>query len=244
MTGSFEAYSVNKKLTDEQADQLLKRLVDDASFDDAAVEEIANSPQLWWGVQRTIKADERSASVAGAVSHKRWLLFAAPLGVAVLSMIFFSLRAVEKPAQRVSMTPTQMSTETGSIGSEDRSAGNRSAETPPVRSITAARTSADLVRRSVADKERLGPRQPQNRPRQLQSRTNAAKPESAEVKSEFIALSYARNPDSGQIVRVKVPSSMMVSLGLVASVERPNSLINAEILVGDDGMTHAIRFIR
>ena len=41
-----------------------------------------------------------------------------------------------------------------------------------------------------------------------------------EIKTEFIALSYARDPESGQIVRVKVPSSMMVSLGLVASVQK------------------------
>ena len=65
-----------------------------------------------------------------------------------------------------------------------------------------------------------------------------------EIKSDFIALSYARNPESGQIVRVKVPSSMMVTLGLVSSVEKPANLVDAEVVVGDDGMTHAIRFIR
>jgi hypothetical protein len=82
-------------------------------------------------------------------------------------------------------------------------------------------------------------------PQPLRKMTSAvARPRPTEVKSEFIALSYARNPESGQVVRVKVPSSMMVSLGLVASVEKPNSLVNAELLVGDDGMTHAIRFIR
>ena len=65
-----------------------------------------------------------------------------------------------------------------------------------------------------------------------------------EIKSEFIALSYARDPESGQIVRVKVPNSMKVTLGLVASVENPTQLTDAELLVGDDGLTRAIRFIR
>jgi hypothetical protein len=65
-----------------------------------------------------------------------------------------------------------------------------------------------------------------------------------EVKTDFIALSYARDPDSGQIVRVRVPSSMMVSLGLVTSVKQPAELVDAEVLVGDDGLTRAIRFIR
>jgi hypothetical protein len=75
-------------------------------------------------------------------------------------------------------------------------------------------------------------------------RTGAAvAKKSAEIKTDFIALSYARNPDSGQIVRVRVPSSMMVTLGLVATVEKPSNLVDAEVLVGDDGLTRAIRFI-
>jgi hypothetical protein len=64
-----------------------------------------------------------------------------------------------------------------------------------------------------------------------------------EIKSDFIALSYARDAESGQIVRVKVPSSMMVTLGLVATVEKPSALVDAEVIVGDDGLTRAIRFI-
>jgi len=67
---------------------------------------------------------------------------------------------------------------------------------------------------------------------------------SEEIKSEFIALTYTGNPESGQLVRVKVPSSMMVTLGLVSAVQRPTSMIDAGVVVGDDGMTHAIRFIR
>jgi hypothetical protein len=72
-------------------------------------------------------------------------------------------------------------------------------------------------------------------------RTVAAK---EEIKSEFITLSYARDPESGQIVRVKVPRSMMVTVGLVASVDKPTTLVDAEVLLGDDGLTRAIRFIR
>jgi len=80
------------------------------------------------------------------------------------------------------------------------------------------------------------------RKRVTKSLTAAVK--KTEIKTEFIALSYGRNPESGQIVRVKVPSSMMVTVGLVPSVQKPTSMIDAEVVVGDDGMTHAIRFIR
>ena len=76
------------------------------------------------------------------------------------------------------------------------------------------------------------------------ARPLTAAAEKTEIKTEFIALSYGRNPESGQIVRVRVPSSMMVTVGLVPSVQKPTSMIDAEVVVGDDGMTHAIRFIR
>ena len=54
--------------------------------------------------------------------------------------------------------------------------------------------------------------------------------EKADIKSEFIALTYARNPESGQLVRVRVPSEMMVTLGLVNSVEKPTSMVDAEVV--------------
>ena len=65
-----------------------------------------------------------------------------------------------------------------------------------------------------------------------------------ETKTDFIALSYAAETDSGQIVRVKVPSSMMVSLGVKTTVEKESELVSAEVVIGDDGMARAIRFIR
>ena len=72
----------------------------------------------------------------------------------------------------------------------------------------------------------------------------ASSEKKTEVKTDFIALTYARDPESGQIVRVKVPSSMMVSLGVVSSVNKPGDMVDAEVVVGDDGLTRAIRFIR
>jgi len=45
-------------------------------------------------------------------------------------------------------------------------------------------------------------------------------------------------------VRVKVPSSMMVSLGVATTVEKESELVSAEVVIGDDGLARAIRFIR
>ena len=65
-----------------------------------------------------------------------------------------------------------------------------------------------------------------------------------ETKTDFIALSYAANTDSGQIVRVKVPRSMMVSLGVTTNTEKSSELVTAEVILGDDGAARAIRFVQ
>lgn len=224
--------------TDQKMDQVLKKLVDDAAFDDAGLDEIADSPQLWWGVQRKIKADVKPFSEWNVGLLGRWLILGAPLTIAALFLfVFLAPKPIEQPVEHVSATPTQPLIEIVNTGPEDKSIENPSSKIPAAKPDERSKGSLNHVKKAIVEKK-------SPRSQQLKSKTILAKPEPVEVRSEFIALSYARNPDSGQIVRVKVPSSMMVSLGLVSSVEKPSSLVNAEILVGDDGMTHAIRFIR
>ena len=228
---------MNKNFTDGQIDQLLQKMVNDAAFADTKVDEIANSPQLWWGVQRKIKAGEKSASNAGSGFFRRWLLLGAPLTVAAsLLVAYFAFQPAEI-VDPVSVTTPQISNETVTTGSEKESVEDVSPAITAAKPVTTAMKRTNLVKKTIAEKDNPGRQK-------FKSTATVVKSESVEVKSEFIALSYARKPDSGQIVRVKVPSSMMVSLGLVASVEKPTNLVNAEILIGDDGMTHAIRFIR
>lgn len=45
---------MNKQFSDEQLDQMMRTMMSDAALDDAAVNEIADSPTMWWAVQRQI----------------------------------------------------------------------------------------------------------------------------------------------------------------------------------------------
>jgi hypothetical protein len=45
-------------------------------------------------------------------------------------------------------------------------------------------------------------------------------------------------------VRVEVPRATLLSLGLPLNLERGDSHVKADLLVGDDGMTRAIRLVR
>jgi hypothetical protein len=68
-----------------------------------------------------------------------------------------------------------------------------------------------------------------------------------EIATDFIPLSYmnaANLQDGGQIVRVQLPRSALASFGLPANMDRYNERVKADVLVGVDGLAHAIRFVQ
>jgi hypothetical protein len=64
------------------------------------------------------------------------------------------------------------------------------------------------------------------------------------VATPFIQLDDAPGePAAQQLVRVKLPRSALPSFGLPTNVERMHEPVDAEVLVGGDGLPRAIRFI-
>jgi hypothetical protein len=50
--------------------------------------------------------------------------------------------------------------------------------------------------------------------------------------------------DGGQVVRVELPRSALMSFGLPMNMDRANERIKADVVVGNDGLARAIRFVR
>jgi len=225
---------MKREISDEQFDSLMRVIVTDAAADDALIDEVAGSPAVWWGIQRQInQQNEAGGALSSFLGLWRLLAIGLPVAAVILVASFFILRPArnsvdlagnQRPAIVQNVQPpitdgieqATVVPKTG-IGSEPAALRSKKSKT----------TSATLA--ALA------------KPSNTTSATVTKK--ATEIKTEFIALSYARNPESGQIVRIKVPSSMMVTLGLVATVEKLSALVDAEVIVGDDGLTRAIRFI-
>jgi hypothetical protein len=221
---------MKKQFSDNEIDDLMRNLVRDAGAGDETVNDIAGSPTLWWGVQRRIatQKDAVGSPWPPVTIFRRWLMIGVPVAAAILLAV-----------AAIMMRPAEQQSGTGVV----RSPGNMNEIIPTPVAPTepgAAIIGSALRRPNIAHGSKPNTRA-QRKPQQ---RVEISNPKPDEVRSEFIALSYAGSPESGQMVRVKVPRSMMVTLGLVAAVEKPNSLVDADVVVGDDGMTHAIRFIR
>ena len=231
---------MKKQLSEKQLDDLMISLIGDASADDAMVNEIADSPTMWWGVQRNINQQKETARSPWPPVGKlwRWLMIGVPAFAAAAVLVSFLLlresETATHQADNVALSVNYEIVNPANIETADdkpsvavNTAIQQKQLKPPTDTEGPAR-SAVIVKRTKASTPAI---------------RQTAKNKVTEIKSDFIALSYARNPDSGQIIRVRVPSSMMVTLGLVSSVEKPSSLVDAEVLVGDDGLTRSIRFI-
>lgn len=70
---------------------------------------------------------------------------------------------------------------------------------------------------------------------------------SPEIATAFLPLVEAESLagiESGHIMRVEMPREALVSFGLPMNQERAGELVKADVLLGDDGVARAIRFVR
>ena len=68
-----------------------------------------------------------------------------------------------------------------------------------------------------------------------------------EIATRFLPITLVgglEQMDGGQLVRVEMPRSALVSFGLPMNIERANERIKADVLIGNDGVARAIRFVR
>jgi hypothetical protein len=75
----------------------------------------------------------------------------------------------------------------------------------------------------------------------------AADARAQEVATDFIPLVHAGpypQAEEGHLVRVELPRSALASFGLPVNAEAPGGRVKADVLMGQDGIARAIRFVR
>ena len=68
----------------------------------------------------------------------------------------------------------------------------------------------------------------------------------SEVATDFLPLPYSHVPmNMGSAVRIEVPATALASFGLAPLDSRkPDGTVQADVLIGEDGLARAIRFVR
>ena len=71
------------------------------------------------------------------------------------------------------------------------------------------------------------------------------KPQPREVVTEFYPLIEDAPPfEGGELLRVSLPASALRGVGLPVSEDRLTETVQADVLVGQEGLARAIRFVR
>jgi len=74
-----------------------------------------------------------------------------------------------------------------------------------------------------------------------------AEAKDSEDTTDFILLRYGddyKPMENGELIRVQMPSSALIALGLPVNVENADKPVKADLLIGEDGLARAIRFVR
>lgn len=111
---------------------------------------------------------------------------------------------------------------------------------PPVVAVAPPLAPAPVVTAQRAPR-RLRPR------RVVRAAAPAQKPRKQEIATRYYPLRYidgAADLDSGAVVRMQLPRTMLVSFGLPIDEDRASEPVQADVVLDQTGLARAIRFVR
>lgn len=93
--------------------------------------------------------------------------------------------------------------------------------------------------RKPAPPVRVAQRKPLRRPKTTMALENR------EVMTDFIPVVYDPDPiEHGRLVRVRLPRAALIAFGLPVNEQLAEEPIKADVLLGEDGLARAVRFVK
>jgi hypothetical protein len=179
----------------------------------------------------------------------RWAMTAAAAILILLAVVTLRLLNAQSPVNTPPNTPSPIADDKGTKDSAPQKPTPEKTGSPQNYQTAIV---ADNPKQEGPNKNAVQPtgvrRAAQNRqPRMVEPTTKAASQVAQnEVVTDYIPLTYLSDStmfDSGLVVRVQVSRSTLLSMGLPMNVESSSELVKADVVVGDDGVARAIRFV-
>lgn len=221
-----------KTLDNKRLDELGKVLVKADALSGAELDRIAGNPELLGAVLKRIELDAARPRTRPSISRAGLAALGACaviIGVVVSSFVVFD----NDPgliSQRYIPVPSRPAPKTSDIKQFDEPDHVADTKLPAVE--------------TVIKPERISDRPTAARP----NRQRQPVAQQARYESEFYALSFAGDPNEaergGRIVRVDIPRSTLFAMGVDIPLENETDTVKADLLVGNDGVTRAIRVVK
>lgn len=227
---------VSEEGPEQEMDEFCREVVRVARANDYEVNAAANAPFLYARIRARINAEPDSRGVALAEKTARqwnlrrwlgpWRWVAAGAALALLLLAggrWMRSSSSEERVAKTDSTPKVVVAPTPSPVAIDTATA-----TAPAPQALKEKPAAK-VRRVIPAKS---------------VRVEAAE-EEIEIATDYLPLTYVANSEeqSGQVMRVEMPRSAMLALGLPVEDEPTGERVKADVIVGDDGLALAIRFV-
>ncbi len=216
-----------RKLENKKVDEIGKALVKASAMPAREIDVIVADRALFDSVRKRIASNTEVAK-----TPRSWVLpslkavSASVVLMAIVSALFVFRSNTDEVAERRVPQP----------------------QAPPAKRFT----EPDRVVNNMGD---LPAPMPVSRPEKISSRTitkvNRPKQPAAQNAGsggDFYALSYAGDPNEtergGRIVRVDIPRTTLFAMGIDVPLENEVDTVKADLLVGNDGVTRAIRVVK
>ena len=228
-----------RNLDNTELDLIGRKLIEGGSVPSADIDRIVSNPDLFSLINSKIAAEGKGYK-ANAASG--WFLFirrnsAVFAGVAVMLIAVIAAANLLRP---------------------NRSPGPVQADIKEVQNLA---ETPDTARPDLPPQEQAGrnrsPGRAQNNDFQFEKAVvkqnvrpveqKPRKPSSIEPQAEFYAISSSGGADEtgdGQIIRVDMPRSSLLALGINVPLENDSEIVKADLLVGANGVARAIRVIK
>jgi hypothetical protein len=179
----------------------------------------------------------------------RWAIGLAAAAVTLLFVAFAAIRlqpSRQSPPQLVSARnpqPLKINAEVSAPALPSTGLGARAlANVPPSPQFASLQTSGRR-RSSLENINRAGNSIKSPQPVNALASNSTA----GDIATDFIPLTYGASQgamDGGHVVRVELPRTALAQFGLPVNAERTGEPVTADVLLGDDGLARAIRFVR
>lgn len=178
-----------------------------------------------------LTAFRQKQTASTQTSYRRWIYVAASAAALVLIVMLLALNASRTQKQQLPSPQAAIDEKTPgeTVAPNDPSQITISRQTPEGANTAIHRTQHRVVIRQ--------------KPVQEETDNNAI----TEITTDFMPLTNREalaQMDGGQVMRVELPRSALMSFGLPMDMERATERIKADVVVGNDGLARAIRFVR
>jgi hypothetical protein len=224
-----------RKMNNQELDAIGERLFAASRLTEAEIDRIASAPDMFDGVRRRISQQTKT----GTNSPSRFSFPRLAFGSSLAGVLILGIFAIYLQQNQFGHVNNS-----GSTSPSNQARAESTPQVGIVKGFTQARaTFLDEIRTPEAPQYEPAVQRETRRPQPRVERASYTPTQ----ENDFVAVTYvgetAESTRGGRVVRVDVPRSTLFAMGFPVSLENESPTVKADLLIGPDGVTRAVRLV-